>query len=163
MSGGMPTIALLTMVVSRRLLALVRRRLVAMADRIPEQRWAAVFVSLAHELLPQRSVRSVRCGSCCDTLTRCSCTSVDPNAARHGLLASVEERTHRLHPNGHRGMNCSPNDAQGAHLPITHDCSNNSVLDGFDAKRGESLDVALHGLELFGGVSLPVRDLARDQ
>jgi molecular chaperone HtpG len=24
--------------------------------------------------------------------------AVDPNAARHGLLASVEQRTHRLHP-----------------------------------------------------------------
>ena len=43
--------AFMTMVVSRRLLALVRRRLAAMADRIPEQRWAAVFVSVAHELL----------------------------------------------------------------------------------------------------------------
>lgn len=91
--------AFLTMIVSRRLLALVRRRLAAMADRIPEQRWAAVFVSVAHELLAAaiRPLRAVR------LLLRhvdkvLLHEAVDPNAARHGLLASVERRTHRLHP-----------------------------------------------------------------
>ena len=91
--------AFLTMVVSRRLLALVRRRLAAMADRIPEQRWAAVFVSVAHELLtaathPLGAVRPLL-----QRLERVLLhEAVDPNAARHGLLVSVEQRTHRLHP-----------------------------------------------------------------
>jgi IS4 transposase len=91
--------AFLTMIVSRRLLALVRRRLAAMADRIPEQRWAAVFVSVAHELLtaathPLGAVRLLL-----HRLERVLLhEAVDPNAARHGLLASVEQRTHRLHP-----------------------------------------------------------------
>jgi hypothetical protein len=91
--------AFLTMVVSRRLLALVRRRLAATADRIPEQRWAAVFVSVAHELLAAaiRPLRAVR------LLLRhvdkvLLHEAVDPNATRHGPLVSIERRTHRLHP-----------------------------------------------------------------
>jgi putative transposase len=91
--------ALLTLVVSRRLLALVRKRLAAMADRIPEQRWAALFASVAQDLLtiathPLRDVRLL--------LHRISRLllheAVDPNLARHGLLVSVEQRSHRLHP-----------------------------------------------------------------
>lgn len=91
--------AFLTMVVSQRLLALVRRRLAAMASRIPEQRWAAVFVSVAHELLtaatqPLGAVRALL-----QRLERVLLhEAVDPNAARDGLLASVERRTQRLHP-----------------------------------------------------------------
>jgi len=91
--------ALLTLVVSRRLLALVRRRLRAMADRTPEQRWGAVFVSVAHELL---SVATRPLAATRPLLRRLDKVllheAVDPNAARHGLLASVEQRTHRLHP-----------------------------------------------------------------
>lgn len=91
--------ALLTLVVSRRLLALVRRRLAAMADRIPEQRWAGLFVSVAHELLiavtrPLGAVRPLLR----DIAKVLLHEAVDPNAARHGLLVSVEQRTHRLHP-----------------------------------------------------------------
>jgi IS4 transposase len=91
--------ALLTMVVSRRLLALMRRRLGQMADRIPVQRWAAVFVSVAHDLLtvathPLRDVRLL--------LLRIQRLllheAVDPNRERHGLLLSVERRSHRLYP-----------------------------------------------------------------
>lgn len=90
--------AFLTMLVSRRLLAMVRRHLAALADRIPEQRWAAVFTSVAHELMvavvsPRRKVRLL--------LQRVHRVllheAVDPNAARHGLLQSIERRTHRLH------------------------------------------------------------------
>ena len=91
--------ALLTMVVSRRLLALVRRRLAALAERIPEQRWAALFVSVSHELLTTatRPLRAVR--PLLHRLERVLLhESVDPNAARHGLLASIEQRSHRLHP-----------------------------------------------------------------
>lgn len=91
--------ALLTMVVSRRLLALVRRRLAAMADRLPAQRWAAVFVSVAHDLLtvvtrPPRDVRPLLL-----RLERLLLhEALDPNLARHGLLVSIERRSHRLHP-----------------------------------------------------------------
>ena len=35
-----------------------------------------------------------------------------------------------------------------------------SVLDCLNAKSPKLLKVVLHGLELFGGVALPVRDLA---
>jgi hypothetical protein len=37
-----------------------------------------------------------------------------------------------------------------------------SLLDCLDAKLPESLKVVLHGFEFFGGVPLPIRDLARD-
>lgn len=40
--------------------------------------------------------------------------------------------------------------------------SADSVLDGLDAKLPESLQVVLHRFELFGGVPLPIRDLAGD-
>jgi hypothetical protein len=78
--------AFLTMVVSRRLLALVGRRLAAMADRIPEQRWAAAFVSVEHGLMtaathPLGAVRLLL-----HRLERVPLhEAVDPNAARHGL------------------------------------------------------------------------------
>jgi putative transposase len=42
---------LLTLVVSRRILDVVRKRLRTAPDRLPTQRWAAVFVSVAHDLL----------------------------------------------------------------------------------------------------------------
>ena len=91
--------AFLTLVVSRRLLALVRQRLAAMADRIPEQRWAAIFASVTLELLAAavRPLRDVRI--LLRELDRFLLhEAVDPNAGRHGLLVSVEQRTHRLHP-----------------------------------------------------------------
>jgi hypothetical protein len=37
-----------------------------------------------------------------------------------------------------------------------------SVLDCLNTSSPESLKVVLHGFELFGGVPLPIRDLARD-
>ena len=91
--------AFLTMVVSRRLLALVRRRLAALADRIPAQRWAAVFTAVAHDLLAAvlRPPREV--GQLLRDVQRVLLhEAVDPNAARHGLLVAVEQRTHRHHP-----------------------------------------------------------------
>lgn len=91
--------AFLTMVVSRRLLALVRRRLAALADRIPEQRWAAVLAVVAHDLLaavlhPPRVVKQLLR----DVQRVLLHEAVDPNAARHGLLVSGEQHTHRQHP-----------------------------------------------------------------
>jgi hypothetical protein len=112
--------ALLTLVVSRRLLALVRRRLRAMADRIPEQRWAAVFVSVAHELLAAatHSPRAVRL--LLQFLERVLLhEEVDPNAARRGLLASVEQRSHRRRPMGRRSMKHASDHADGPRKAIT--------------------------------------------
>ncbi len=87
--------AILTLIVSRRLLALVRRALSDLADRIPVQRWAALLEAISTELLlivtrPPRELKSL--------LQRVSATllheAVDPNANRPGLLAAVEARSH---------------------------------------------------------------------
>ncbi len=87
--------AILTLIVSRRLLALVRKSLGDQAERIPLQRWAALLESVSSDLLhavilPPRQVA--------DILIRISTTllheAVDPNASRPGLLAAVEKRSH---------------------------------------------------------------------
>jgi putative transposase len=87
--------AILTLIVSRRLLALVRRALADQADRIPVQRWAALIESISTELLlivtrPPRELKSL--------LQRVSAIllheAVDPNANRPGLLTAVEGRSH---------------------------------------------------------------------
>ena len=70
-----------------------------MADRIPEQRWAAVFVSVAHELLAAATRPPSQVRLLLQRLERVLLhEAVDPNATRRGLLASVEQRSHRLHP-----------------------------------------------------------------
>ncbi len=88
--------AILTLVVSRNLLNYVRRKLGELAERVPTQRWAAVLESLAHEILllvlgPPRQLAWID--------QRVSTTLlhevVDPNAHRPGLLAQVEQGTHR--------------------------------------------------------------------
>jgi IS4 transposase len=87
--------AILTLIVSRRLLALVRRALAHLADRVPLERWAALLQSISPELLlivtrPPRELKSL--------LERLSATllheAVDPNTKRPGLLAAVEARSH---------------------------------------------------------------------
>lgn len=90
---------ILTLVVSRRLLAVVRAMLGHLADRVPAQRWAALFASMCTELLlivtrPPRELK--------DLLRRLSAIllheAVDPNASRHGLLQAVEQRSHVYRP-----------------------------------------------------------------
>jgi IS4 transposase len=87
--------AILTLVVSRRLLDLIRRALADAQDRIPAQRWAALLEALAGDLLhivtrPPRELTSL--------LRRVTSTllheAIDPNAHRPGLLAAVEARSH---------------------------------------------------------------------
>lgn len=87
--------SILTLIVSRRLLALVRKALAHLADRIPTQRWAALLESASTELLliatrPPRELKTL--------LQRVSATflheAVDPNVRRQGLLKAVETRTH---------------------------------------------------------------------
>jgi IS4 transposase len=87
--------AILTLVVSRRLLALVRAALAVAAERVPVQRWAALLEALSGELL-QIATRPPR--ELATLLRRVSATllheAIDPNAHRPGLLADVEGRSH---------------------------------------------------------------------
>lgn len=87
--------SILTLIISRRLLALVRKALAGLADRIPTQRWAALLESASTELLlivtrPPRELKTL--------LQRVNTTflheAVDPNMRRSGLLNAVEMRTH---------------------------------------------------------------------
>lgn len=91
--------AILTLIVSRRLLALVRKALERRGDQIPNQRWAALLESVAAELLlivtrPPRELNAL--------LRRISATLLheapNPNAGRPGLLEAVERRTHAYRP-----------------------------------------------------------------
>jgi IS4 transposase len=86
--------ALITMMASRVLLDHVRSRLRAeMADRLPEDRWAAVFATAALEIL----ALVVRSAAHSEALapfvnTMLMKEAVDPNRARLRLLARVEQR-----------------------------------------------------------------------
>jgi hypothetical protein len=90
--------ALLTWVASRRLLFEVRRKLGRLADRVPQQRWAAIFVAVAQELLlvmvrpPRQTGLLVR-----STSEMVLHEAIDPNASRRPLIRSVETRTHAYH------------------------------------------------------------------
>jgi putative transposase len=88
--------AVLTLVVSRRLLAAVRAKLRSKRERLPEQRWAQVFAALSQDLL------SLALGTSAETrrLERLLTVTmlheaVDPNAKRRRLLESVETRSHQ--------------------------------------------------------------------
>jgi IS4 transposase len=87
---------ILTLVVSRHLLAALRRRWAELAERIPLQRWASVLESVASELLQiiTRPLREIR-----PLLERITTLLhhevVDPNRLRPSLLEAVETRTHR--------------------------------------------------------------------
>jgi len=88
--------AILTLIASRRLLALVRSALGKLGERVPTQRWAAVLESVAQELLlivllpPRHTSELLR------RITRTLLhEAVDPNKGRPSLLRAVEGRTHR--------------------------------------------------------------------
>jgi IS4 transposase len=83
--------AILTLVASRRVLDVVRRRLRANVDRIPAMRWAAVFISVAHEVLLALTRRLTGPGCALRDVTRLLLHEAeDPNRRRHGLLRAVE-------------------------------------------------------------------------
>ena len=88
--------AILTLIVSRRLLDVVRKRLKSVADRLPFQRWATLVSTVAFELLliATRPLRAVE-----DIIKRISTVllheAVDPRKTRPGLLQAVEGHTHR--------------------------------------------------------------------
>jgi putative transposase len=86
--------ALITMMVSRVLLDHVRSRLRAeMADRLPDDRWAAVFAAAAQEILAL-VVRSAAQAKAVAPFvaTMLMREAVDPNRRRLRLLARVEQR-----------------------------------------------------------------------
>jgi IS4 transposase len=87
--------ALLTLIVSRRLLALLRQALGEKAARVKAHRWATVLVSIAQELLllvirPPREIETLLRRLIPFVLHE----AIDPNKRRLGLLASIETRTH---------------------------------------------------------------------
>jgi putative transposase len=86
--------ALITMMASRVLLDHVRSRLRAeMADRLPEDRWAAVFAAAATEILALVVRSAAQAEALAPFLeTMLMKEAVDPNRGRLRLLARVEQR-----------------------------------------------------------------------
>jgi IS4 transposase len=91
--------ALVTMCVSRVLLVHLRRRLHQVADRLPDERWAALFNATAVEMLALMVRRRSDAESLATFLEPMLLKeAVDPNAARVRLLARVEQRRDRVLP-----------------------------------------------------------------
>jgi putative transposase len=90
--------ALITLVVSRELLAWLRRRLGQRGDRVPEERWAGLFAEVAGDLLrlvlAVPAVAALLAGPLEVTLVH---EAVDPNAGRALLLRRVESRSQFQH------------------------------------------------------------------
>lgn len=83
--------AVVTLIVSRRLLTAIREKLQSLHRTIPENRWAALFATVATEilrllLLPPRVAHSV--GTWLETMLLHE--ALDPNLSRRLLLARVE-------------------------------------------------------------------------
>jgi IS4 transposase len=88
--------ALTTMCVSRLLLAQLRRRLHQLADRLPDERWSAIFAASAADMLALMVRRRAHAESLAAFLEPMLLKeAVDPNAARVRLLARVEQRRER--------------------------------------------------------------------
>ena len=88
--------AILTLIVSRRLLALVRAALGELGEHVPTQRWAALLESVAQELLFIVLLPPRLTGEILWRVTRTLLhEAVDPNKGRPSLLAAVEQRAHR--------------------------------------------------------------------
>lgn len=88
--------SILTMIVSRRLLASMRRRLGLEGARVPEQRWAVLFASIAQDLLrlvtwPLRETWRLQRELSVMLLQEV----VDPNKNRLGLLEAIGVGQHR--------------------------------------------------------------------
>lgn len=92
--------ALITMMASRVLLDYVRSRLRAeLADRLPDDRWAAVFAAAAQEILALL-VRSAAHAQVVAPFVQAMLLkeAIDPNRRRLRLLARVEQRAAMLSP-----------------------------------------------------------------
>ena len=88
--------AILTLIVSRTLMNVLRGILQNMADRMPLKRWATVFTAVAADVLrlltcPPRETRALER----DVSRFLLHEAVDPNASRLSLIQSVEMRCHQ--------------------------------------------------------------------
>jgi hypothetical protein len=54
------------------------------------------------------------------------------------------------------------NDRKTSNGSLLHKARSHSVVDCLNTELLKSLKVVLHGFERFGGMTLPIRDLARD-
>lgn len=90
--------ALITFVVSRELLAWLRRRLGQRGDRVPEERWAGLFAEVAGDLLrlvlAAPGVAALLAGALEVMLLH---EAVDPNVGRALLLHRIESRSQFQH------------------------------------------------------------------
>jgi putative transposase len=87
--------AILTLLVSRKLLAAIRKKLRDLAERVPEHRWAALFVAAAQDLLllvvrPPRETKLIARLLSAMLLHE----ATDPNVDRPTLIRAVETRRH---------------------------------------------------------------------
>jgi hypothetical protein len=90
--------ALVTLIVSRALLAELRRKLGARGARVPEERWAALFAESAREILKIVLRRSADALALARELDRVLAhDAVDPNAGRALLRQRVESGTQYQH------------------------------------------------------------------
>ena len=90
--------ALLTLVVSRHLLAALRERLKQPAHRLPEERWAALFAQFAQQMLWLLLSPRALAGHLAKGLARVLAQeAVDPNRSRQRLLGRVESGTQLDH------------------------------------------------------------------
>src|SRR5690606_21601235 len=90
--------ALVTLVVSRALLAELRKKLGKLGSRVPDERWAALFAALARDILKIVLRRSAEAHALARDLDRTLLhEAVDPNARRALLRQRVESATQYQH------------------------------------------------------------------
>jgi len=89
---------LITFVVSRTLLAALRRKLGALGERVPQERWAGLFADAALDILRLILWRPGIAAAIATALdAHLLHEAVDPNAGRALLLRRVESRTQFQH------------------------------------------------------------------
>lgn len=90
--------ALITLVVSRALLAALRKKLGQLGARVPDERWAALFAEMAREILKVVLRRSADALALARDLDRALLhEAVDPNVRRALLRQRVESGTQYQH------------------------------------------------------------------
>ena len=91
--------AIVTLVVSRALLEVVRQQLGASAERTPTQRWAAVLEAVAADVLEIATTAIRRSRDLAARIGRVLLhEALDPNAGRLPLLPTVETGIHSYRP-----------------------------------------------------------------
>lgn len=89
---------LVTLIVSRAMLAALRKKLGALGERVPDERWATIFADAARDLLKVVLRRSAEARVLARDLDRTLVhEAVDPNAGRALLRRRVESGTQYQH------------------------------------------------------------------